>query len=94
MIENLTVYLNTPEGDASLRNLEAIVKRIQARSEFEAAAEIPLSPNEERALAFIRSELKKGRSPGVRKIAQAVGLRSSRSGLKLVRSLKIKGLLW
>jgi hypothetical protein len=87
------IYLNTPEGDAWLRECDAVVKRIETRSEIDAVPEIPLTPVEEKALAFIRSELAEGRSPGVRKIAQVVGLKLSRSGLRILRLLKSKGVL-
>src|SRR4051812_7183440 len=77
-IENLCAYLKTPEGETWLRDFESIIKRIKTRSEFEAVPEIPLTLSEEAALAFIQSELNEGRSPGVRMIARAAGLKSSR----------------
>lgn len=60
------------------------MQRIQLRKEAEVVPGIALTLNEEKTVAFIRSERKEGRSPGVRKIAQVVGLRSSRSGARIL----------
>lgn len=46
---------------------------------------------EVQALAFIRTEKKEGRSPGMRKIANAADFKSSRSGAKLHHALRRKG---
>lgn len=89
----LAVYLSSPEGETWLSEFESIINRIQTRSKFTANPEILLTPKEEKALAFIRSEHEVGRSPGVRKIAKAAGFKSSRSGLRLLRVLKDRGLL-
>jgi len=93
ILHSLALFLGTPEGQRQFAEFESIMQRIQSRKEAEAIPDIPLTPNEEKALTFIRNDLKKGRSSGVRKIAQAGGLKSSRSGARLLRSLKIKGLL-
>lgn len=87
------VYLNSQEGQASFTDFESLMQRIQTRSEFEVVPEVSLTSKEAKALAFIQSERKEGRSPGVRNIAQAGGFKSSRSGLRLVRSLQDKGVL-
>jgi len=52
-----------------------------------------IQPNEQeqKALGFINSELKQGRSPTVRGIAKASGFRSSRTGHRLLKSLIAKG---
>src|SRR5437773_1277197 len=50
-----------------------------------------LSVRETKALDFIRCSLGAGTSPSVRQVCQAVGLRSSRSGLRLVNKLISKG---
>jgi hypothetical protein len=93
MLYNLAVILSTPEGRRQFAELESVMQRIQSRKDAEAVPDIPLTPNEKKALVFIRSELKEARSPGVRKIAQAAGLGSSRSGAHLLSSLQNKGLV-
>lgn len=55
-MEELETYLRSPEGKWWFSNLEGLMERIQTRSKFEAIPEIPLTPAEEKALAFIRSE--------------------------------------
>jgi hypothetical protein len=47
-----------------------------------------LSERESKALTFITQELAAGRQPSARSVANAVGLRSSRSGLKLRNKLR------
>jgi hypothetical protein len=49
-----------------------------------------LSKHEIAALTFIRESLKNGRSPSVREVCRAVGLRSSRSGLRIINKLMSK----
>lgn len=93
MLNVLAIILGTPEGERQFVEFESVMQRIQARKEAEAIPDIPLTPNEKKALAFIRGQLTEGRLPGVRKIAKAAGFKSSRSGLKLLRSLKDKGLI-
>lgn len=93
MLYNLAVALTRPEGKQQLADLEALMQRIQSRREVEAIPGIALTPNEEKALEFIRGELKEGHFPGVRKIAQAVGFKSSRSGARLLQTLRSKGVL-
>jgi hypothetical protein len=61
MFHKLAVALSTPEGQQQLADLEAVMQRIQARREVESVPNIPLTPNEEKALAFIRGERKGGR---------------------------------
>lgn len=90
---NLATYLRSPEGERWFSDFESLVERIQTPSKFEIGPEISLTPAEEKALAFIRSEHEKGHLPGVRKIAEAAGFKSSRSGLRLLRSLRAKRLL-
>ncbi len=49
-----------------------------------------LTDKEALALAFINQELKEGRKPSARGVANAAGLRSSRSGLKLLNKFKCR----
>jgi hypothetical protein len=91
--ESLAVYLSSAEGKMWFNDVENLMQRIETHSKFEAVPETSLTPAEKGALAFIRSQSKKRPFPGVRKIARSAGLKSSRSGLKLLQSLKAKGLL-
>lgn len=52
---------------------------------------VQLAKQEQKALAFIGSEIKQGRSPSLRQLTQAVGLKSSRSGYRLLNKLISKG---
>lgn len=92
-MEDLATYLRSSEGERWFSDLESLMERIQTRSKFQAISEVSLTQAEARALEFVRNEHAEGRSPGVRKIAKAAGFKSSRSGLKLLRSLEGKGLL-
>jgi len=56
-------------------------------------ARIELTMRERLALGYIDAEMAAGRNPTVRGIAQAVSLRSSRSGKRLRDGLAAKGLL-
>jgi hypothetical protein len=87
MLQDLLAYLDTPEGQAFYQRF------IAAFDKPKLPAPLALSEREENALDFIRKQLKKAHSPSVREVASAVGLRSSRLGFQIVRSIKIKKLL-
>jgi hypothetical protein len=87
MIDRLVTYCLTPESTAMLARIEellAVVKRNEP---------LPLTNQEEKALAFIKKKLYRKESPSVRDVATALGFRSSRSGAKIVNNLIKKGLL-
>ena len=70
---------------------ERIVKVV---NQMRAATALPirvLTAKEARALTFIQRERALGRSCSVRSVAKAVGLRSSRSGARIVYLLITKG---
>jgi hypothetical protein len=69
IIENLEQYLQTPEGIKVFDQLESLVSRIYSRFKHLPA----LTEKEERALRFIRKELRRGHSPSVREVGRAVG---------------------
>lgn len=48
---------------------------------------------EQKAIAYISSEIKSGRSPSIRDITKAMGLRSSHSGFRLLNRLIEKGMI-
>ena len=50
-----------------------------------------LNKREEKVLKYIVTELASGRTPSVRDITAAAGLRSSRSGYLIIRALEEKG---
>jgi hypothetical protein len=54
-------------------------------------AQPALSEQEKKALAFIRNSRKGDHAPSIREICRAVGFRSSRSGLLLIKKLMGKG---
>jgi len=86
ILEHLATYLATPDGIAMLEEFREINGRIKARY-------ANLSKRETKALAFIRAEIDRGHSPSVREIAKAVGVRSSRTGHKIVQVLLLRGLV-
>ena len=53
----------------------------------------PLTEREAAAIAFVHREREQGRTASARTLAKAMGLRSSRSGFKLTKSLADKGYL-
>ena len=53
--------------------------------------DVEQTEQEQRAIAFIGSEMKQGKAPSIRGITKAIGLRSSRSGFRLVEQLISKG---
>ncbi len=87
---NVVRYLNTPEGMHSYERLVAISASIKART---SPPKPSLTTREEKALAYIKRERSKGRSPSTRGVARAVGLRSSRSGYLVLGQLKSKGVI-
>lgn len=93
IITSLDAALRTPEGIAVFERLEELIERIQNRIRGVEQVRPPLSESESRALAFIERQLRKGHSPSTREVTKAIGLRSSRSGHKVVHSLRRKGLL-
>jgi LexA DNA binding domain len=90
LLETLMKYLATPEGRETHEKLQALVSRIEERQK---PAPPSLSDQEERALRFIRKRLKAGRSPSVREVARALGLKSSRSGSRILNLLINKGIV-
>jgi LexA DNA binding domain len=52
-----------------------------------------LTEKQKAALVFIKNELAHGKQPSVRTMAKAAGLRSSRSGARIIHSLISKGIL-
>ena len=86
IIETLWKYFETPEGEEFYERFIGLMSQIQ-----EAQRNRGLSDTENRALVFIRKELKRGHSPTVREVTKALGFRSSRSGHRVVCGLKEKG---
>jgi len=76
----LVDYFQTTEGIELSERIHGFLARQKARRD-------DITPTEERALDFIRTELKRGHSPSVREVARALGLKSSRSGFRVVASL-------
>ncbi len=86
IIETLQEYLTTAEGLALYERMENLFARIHRSKQ-----ELPkLTIQEERALNFIRRKLNQGRSPSVREIGRALGLRSSRSAFRIIQRLIAK----
>jgi len=60
----------------------------------QAGTQGPLTEKELKVLEFIKHSMKEKRRPSVRGISRAMGLRSSRSGFRLLRSLIGRGLVY
>jgi hypothetical protein len=91
MMVNLLEYFNTDEGKEMLEKTEGLFSRISLQPVELPAPE--LTDQEQHALKFIRKELGKGHSPSVRKVTRAIGLRSSRSGQRIITTLIGKSIL-
>jgi hypothetical protein len=89
IIETLWEYFETSEGGEFYERFISIFPPKPHKPELPL---IVLSPNETKAYHFIHKELKRGHSPSVREVAKALGFRSSRSGHRITRSLRGKGL--
>jgi hypothetical protein len=87
ILETLGKYFETEEG------IEFYERFIEVFSRTPQLPLIILSPNETKAFHFIRKELRQGHSPSVREVTKALGFRSSRTGHKIVSSLKTKGVV-
>jgi LexA DNA binding domain len=90
ILDNLAIYLNTPEGIDTLEQMQRIFSKVQVKSEQEA---LSLTDREIKAFRFIKKQVEIGKSPSVREIARAVNLKSSRSGARMVDNLVAKGVL-
>lgn len=93
MFDSLVEYFNTPEGIAFGNDFENVMERLKKNDEKIENPESKLNPKEKKGLAFIMKELKKGNSPSTRQVSKALGCRSSRTGFKVMCSLKEKGLI-
>lgn len=80
LLKYLYAYFSTSEGRELGKRLENIVLRIQARK-----PEMVLTRREQAALSFIKAS--KDTPPSIREIARHLGLKSSRSGFKIVLAL-------
>lgn len=90
LLVDLIECLDDPEGRQNIENLRAIQFQIEERRSRQAQE---LSEAEILALKFIKKNLAKGHAPSVREITKAIGLRSSRSGHKVIQSLMNKKVL-
>lgn len=88
LFDDLLAYIQTPDSD---KLLERIGKASPQKKEEQEVERPSLTLHEERALRFIQREQAKGRFPTVREVAKATGMRSSRTGAKLVNTLFDKG---
>lgn len=87
IIEKLLDYFRTDEGTEFYKQFVAV---------FQKAPQLPmviLTPNETKALHYIRKKQQRGHSPSVREVTRTIGLRSSRSGHKIITSLRSKGII-
>ncbi len=88
ILETVQQFLATEEGKEAFDRLESISNSIQARQGI-----VELSSHERQALRFIQTEQGKGRNPSVRQISKSLGFRSSRTGHKILKSLRTKGVI-
>jgi LexA DNA binding domain len=87
IIEKLGDYLETEEGIEFYERFVAVFQKTPPLHV------IILTPNETKALHYIRREKRRGHSPSVREVAKALGFRSSRTGFKIMRLLRGKGVV-
>lgn len=87
---NLEAHLSTAEGMETFERMERIMHAIESRTK---ASVQDLPPKERRVLTYIKKALKQGHSPSVREVTQAMGLKSSRSGQRVLNSLLTKGVI-
>lgn len=92
LMDFLIEYLHTDGGNELFLRFQDLMQRMRP-PEQRIEEQLLLTAKESRALAFIQKELKNGNSPSVRAVAAAMGMKSSRSGLGLIRSLITKGRL-
>ncbi len=88
VLEAVQQFLSTEEGRVVFDRLESISNGIQARQGI-----VELSSHERQALRFIQTEQRKGCNPSVRQISKSLGFRSSRTGHKILKSLRTKGVI-
>jgi len=62
-------------------------------SPAESTPQLKLSPEESKALEYIKGEIEQHRSPSVRDLSKAMGFRSSRSGFRLLKRLIERGVV-
>lgn len=90
IIENLAEYFKTPEGEAFYESFSALMTRINKNIR---EREVGLTKNEEQAMIYIRRKQSYGHIPTVREVTKYLGYRSSRTGHKILCSLKAKGFI-
>ena len=84
------------EAGMNLLRLFSIISTKNRGEESSSLGKTPaaeLTEREQEALKFINEQILLKRQPSVRDVAQAVGLKSSRSGARMVDSLIAKGYL-
>ena len=80
----------TPEGQEVGERIVKAVKMMKLQTVVPTRV---MTAKEALALIFIQREHALGRSYSVRRVAKAVGLKSSRSGARIVNSLITKGFM-
>ena len=89
----LAEYINTPEGISLSNDLNNYFARYRECEDVSAYLTPALTSKERKALVFIKRELKKTNRPSVQQVSHAIGCRSSRTGLRIMKSLREKGLI-
>jgi alanine-alpha-ketoisovalerate/valine-pyruvate aminotransferase len=90
MCRDIYNYVKTPEGQMVG---EQVASFLEQHNDYYKHETEELTDKEKSALTYIEYELSKGKRPTVRGVAEAVGLRSSRMGQKVVDGLVGKGVV-
>jgi hypothetical protein len=88
ILSALLSYLSTEDGAGVFDQMQNLFIRIEERRTLEL-----LTTQEMQALQFIRTELQFGRHLSVRKVTQALGFKSSRTGFRVIEALIRKNVL-
>jgi len=90
MCKQLFDYYKTAEGKLVGEQISRIVDSMKEKDK---PKPVQLTEKEQLAFAYIKGQLSHGIQPTVRGVAKAVGLKSSRSGVRIIDKLIAQGYL-